>query len=248
MIVGHQKEGWRIVSHYTHGLLSGKIASQLQTELMPDNWVDVLTAIVEHDDQLQDFDEKDYLTESGSPKDFTMGGGTDREIFLRAERIYATAMQKSQLIALLVGRHLQFLYEDLSQKYKPMKKLLDRIMKLGKVQRRLYKLNKGDENSMYDMMLFSDRSSLILCQQKVPVLGRKLEINHSIGGKTYFISRLDENSLTVEPWVFKTEKFELEFEYRLLETMSFKDNSELKTAIEDAKVKIEKVQFCSSAN
>jgi len=41
---------------------------------MPEHWVDVLTEIIECDDHLLDFEENDYLTENGTPKDFAMEG------------------------------------------------------------------------------------------------------------------------------------------------------------------------------
>ena len=137
MIVKHKEEGWEIISHYAHGLLSGKIAQELKINLRPAHWVDILTGIIEHDDHLLDFDEQEYLTENGTPKDFTMEGGSDREALEHAKRVYANAMQKSQLVALMVGRHLNFLYDSLSKEYSPMKKFLEELVELRTSQRKL---------------------------------------------------------------------------------------------------------------
>lgn len=236
MIVKHSEKGWEIISHYTHGLLAGKIASQLEEGLMPEHWVDVLTGIIEHDDHLLDFDEQDYLTENGTPKDFTMEGGTDGEALEHARRVFSNAMQKSQLVALLVGRHLSFLYEGLAERYVPMKKLLKAIMKLREKQRKLYGLRKNDEDHLYDILLFSDRCSLILCQDGIPEVGRKLEINRTILDRTYFIERSGDGILKVGPWPFERSEFRLDFEYRLLSKAAFKDNSELEVALNNAEI------------
>lgn len=246
MIVKHHKEGWEIISQYAHGLLSGKIASQVKEELMPNNWVDVLTGIVEHDDHLPDFDEQNYLTEKGTPKDFTMEGGTDKEALLHAERVYSNAMQKSQLVALMVGRHLSFLYESLAKNYKPMRDFLKDVSNQGKEQRKLYGLSKKEENALYDIMLFCDRCSLILCQDEVPEVGRKLEINRTIENKTYYISSTDDDVLTIAPWPFEKKSFELDLEYRILKKVRFDSNSDLQKSISEANVAIRTFKLSNS--
>ena len=238
MIVKHCESGWEIVSHYAHGLLAGKIASQLKSRWMPEHWVDVLTGIIEHDDHLLDFEEKNYLTENGTPKDFTMEGGSDSETLEHARRVYSNSMQKSQMIAYLTGRHLEFLYATLAESYAPMRELLDEIESLRKSQRKLYGLTKKEAGHVYDMMLFSDRCSLILCQDEVPEVGRKLEVNKTINGEQFFICRTGEGNLTVEPWPFETDSFQLDFEYRILDSATFDDNKSLKTAIDAAQIKM----------
>jgi hypothetical protein len=58
MIVKKSSEGLHIIWQSTHGLLAGKIAEQLKIKLRPKLWLETLVAIVEHDDQQLDFDEK----------------------------------------------------------------------------------------------------------------------------------------------------------------------------------------------
>ncbi len=243
MIVKHHKEGWEIVSHYAHGLLSGKIASQLKKKLILEHWVDILTGIIEHDDHLLDFDEQNYLTDAGTPKDFTMEGDSNKEALEHSEWVFSNAMQKSQLIAFMVGRHLQFLYEGIAKEYGPMKAFLADIKKLRKAQRKLYGMTKEGQNALYNIMLFCDRCSLILCQDEVPEVERKLEINHSIENRSYYIRTDKENILTIEPWPFENERFNLDFEYRILDKVRFKDNIELEEAIKKAPVKMRSFTF-----
>ncbi len=238
MIVKHRKEGWEIISHYAHGLLAGKIASQLKKELRPAHWVDVLTAIVEHDDHQLNFDEKNHLTDKGTPKDFTMKGGSDAEALEHGKRVFSTATEKSQLVGLLVGRHLNFLYKSLAKEYKPMKDFLDEIGELRKIQRKLYGLSKKEEDALYSMLLFCDRCSLILCQDEIPEVGRKLEINKTIENNTYYISRTDNKSLTIEPWPFEAKSFALDLEFRMLGKIKFQSNAELERSFLDATIKM----------
>jgi len=237
MIVKHCEEGWDIVSHYAHGLLAGKIAQQLQIDLRPKFWLDTLTAIVEHDDHLLDFEEQNYLSENGMPLDFTMSCGTNSETLEHAKRVYENSLQKSHLIALLVGRHLEFLYEGLAEEYAPMKKFLENIKSDRSKQRSIYKISKSDEDHSYDILLFCDRLSLILCQDEIPEVERKLEINSTIKDKTYFINQKDDIYF-IEPWCFEQDIIDVEHEYRILDQPSFDSNTALKKALEAAPIKL----------
>jgi len=243
MIVKQKKEGWEIISHYTHGLLAGKIANQLKEELKTPHWLDVLTAIIEHDDHLLDFDEQNYLTDTGAPMDFTMSAGTPTEILAHARSVYNDALQKSQLVALLVGRHLSFLNEELAKDFKEMQLFLVEVEKNRNNQRKLYALNKADEDALYDILLFCDRCSLILCQDKIPEVERKLEINKTIEKNTYFIAKNAENKIKIEPWCFENDHFKLRLEYRILTKAAYKNNQELEHDLENAKVEIRTFQF-----
>lgn len=243
MIVLHHSKGWKIISHYTHGLLAGKFAEQLDPNLRPEYWMDTLTAIIEHDDHLLDFEKGEYLTENGSPKDFMMNGGEDEEALEHAKLVYGNSVQKSQMVGLLVGRHLQFLYEDMSKNFAPMKKFLSEIRKKAKIQRKLYGISKTKETAAYEFMRFCDRCSLILCQDTVPETGRQLEINRTIAEETYYIQKTGKKEFSVRPWPFANDGFSVEFEYRLLEKPAFKDKIELKKEVNDADVFIKTVQF-----
>lgn len=243
MIVKQKKEGWEIISHYTHGLLAGKIADQLKNDLKTTHWLDVLTAVIEHDDHLLDFSEQNYLTDTGAPMDFTMSAGTPTEILMHAQGVYNDALQKSQLVALLVGRHLSFLNEELAKDFKEMQLFLGEVEKNRSKQRKLYALHKADEDALYNILLFCDRCSLILCQDKIPEVERKLEINQTIKKNTYFISENAENKIKIEPWCFENDHFTLSLEYRILTKAAYKSNQELQDALENAKAQIRNFQF-----
>lgn len=243
MIVNQHIEGWKIVSHYAHGLLAGKIAAQLDDSLKKASWVDTLTAVIEHDDHILDFKEQNYLSPAGAPLDFTLSSGTDEEILEHAQRVYNNAAQKSQLIALLVGRHLSFLNESLAADFAKMNDFLDEIKELRKKQRKIYSLTKKDEDALYNLLRFCDRCSLILCQEKIPEGGRSLEINKTIDGKTYHISRDENDVIHIDPWCFQQKNFTIVYEYRILKKTAFKTNKELKESLENAPVQLEEMHF-----
>lgn len=242
MIVNPHPEGWEIISHYTHGLLAGKIAMQLKSVLRSNHWGDVLTAIIEHDDNLLDFGEKNYLTEAGAPLDFTLDERSDDDARERAERVYRNSLQKSQIVALLIGRHLQFLYGDKIKEHSGFRKFFTSVKADRKFQLKIYGWKNETLESSYKLMRFCDRCSLILCQDLVPDARRKLEINTSIGNSTYFVSRTDVG-LHIDPWPFEQESFKLRFERRLVKKLSFGSNGELEKEIAGTIPELREIQI-----
>lgn len=248
MIVKHTKEGWEIISHYTHGLLAGKIASAIAGFMDYTFWVDVLTGIIEHDDNLLNFNEKNYLTENGSPMDFTMRSRTPDKELEHAERIYLQAVQKSQLIGLMIGKHLNFLYSGQADNNGSMKQFLEQITEDRKRQRKLYNLSSNDEKRFYDILLFADRCSLIICQGKIPTLGRELEVNQSIDDKTYHICKIDNSCVTLEPWPFQFDELNLSYEYRVVGQASFSNNEAFSKSLNACMPSLRKVEFKKKSN
>lgn len=242
MIVNPHPEGWEIVSHYTHGLLAGKIAIQLKHGLRPDFWEDILTAVIEHDDHMLDFGEKDYLTGAGAPLDFTLDERSDDDAYEHAERVYRAARQKSQLVALLIGRHLEFLYHGKIREHRGFKKFFESVKKDRKNQLRIYDWKKTTLESSYSIMRFCDRCSLVLCQDLVPSSERKLEVNTSIDGKTYYIWGTN-NRIHVAPWPFEKDAFLLHFELRRLKKLAFRSNGDLEKELMDTMPELKEIQM-----
>ena len=240
MIVNPHPEGWEIVSHYTHGLLAGKIAMQLKPGLRPNHWEDVLTAIVEHDDHLLDFGEKDYLTDAGAPMDFTLDERSDDDALEHAEKVYRSSLEKSRLVALLIGRHLEFLYHDKVKEHSGFRKFFKALEADRGEQLKLYGWKKPTLEEAYALMRFCDRCSLILCRDQVPGPPRKLEINTSIKGRAYFISRTDLG-LQIDPWPFRSDSFRLRFEVRQVKKLSFRSNGELEEGIMATRPRLKEV-------
>lgn len=243
MIVNKVVNGWEIIYQYTHGLLAGQIAQQISHAYRPQPWVETLTAIIEHDDNQLDFDEKEYVDKVGAPLDFTMDQPSNSEIYQRATRVLALAEFKSGWIMLLVSMHVDFLYQSKASCDDTLKQLLKEQKELRTVLRRRYGIKKEEAVAYYNFLLFCDRCSLILCQNEVPSLGRAIEINKTIDNKKYFIKRIDETFYTVEPWCFEEDNFTVGIESRTVNQLKFKNNSELQKALTTAEVDIKEWNF-----
>ena len=226
MIVNQHVRGWEIITHFTHGLVAGKIGHQLESSLKKDHETDILAAIIQHDDLLANPGEVTYLTKAGAPMDFTQRARTEKEALLHAERIYTHASQKSQLMALLIGRHLEFLNGAAAKKGSKMYALLHTIQLDRKRQRSLYKIDPATEEALYHILLFCDRLSLIILQRQIPAIQRALEINTTINNQTYFIKNVVGNTNEIYPWIFEKDQFELTYESRIVTQLSFSSNKE----------------------
>lgn len=235
MIVRKINSGWEVIYQHAHGLLAGQIANQLKHNLRPDLWVETLTAVIEHDDNQLNFEEKSYLNQAGMPQDFTEVERSCEENLERAKRVIEIAQRKSGWIALLISMHIDFLYGDLENDA-TFKSFLKDQNDLRKKLRKHYNVNKATAKSYYELLRFCDRCSLILCQNKFPALNRKLEINQSINDKKYFIYLRDDGTLGVEPWIFEKKSFEVGVEKRNLDKASYNSNLELKEDLEKAEV------------
>lgn len=238
MIVNTTNEGWEIFSHSAHGLLAGNIANHLAEKFKHENWIATLTAIIEHDDRQLNFEEKNYLTEIGTPLDFLDEHRTTHDILSRSQRLLDEAQKKSTWVAIFIMHHLQFIYSEDAKESKKVSKFLSNLEAKKKNFMSNYKLSSSDVDSIYQIMVFADRCSLIMCQNGIPSLGRKLEINTSIGGKTYFIMQNEAEQVKIEPWIFEPSKFKITCEYKLLEKSSFSSNKQFETELEKSSIRI----------
>lgn len=228
MIVRKSSEGLHIIYQAAHGLLAGKIAEQLKHKFRPADWLETIIAVIEHDDQQLNFEEKEYLSALGVPLDFTEDNATVKQVLLRCERVIRHARSKSLWSAMLVSNHLEFLYGDLRDKHATAKKFLDSQDEFRKDCRKHFGLTKSKAASFYEILRFCDRCSLILAKDEVPTVGRKLEINKSLGNKTYFIFCNENATINVSPWCFEEENFIISIEETVIERTQFKDQSEFR--------------------
>jgi len=232
MIVRKTHQGLHVIFQATHGLLAGKVAEQLMIKYRPVLWLDTLVAVVEHDDQQLNYNENNYLSELGIPLDFTEDSVSAMKAMKRAKRVFDQAKSKSLWTALLVSFHLDFLYDSLRDKSIKAKQFLEAQKTFRKETISYFGIDEDKAASHYALVRFCDRCSLILCKDEVPDAERKIEINTSIDGKTYFIHRKKNGKLGVTPWCFEADVFELSIEETVLEQTKYKNQKELKDVLE----------------
>jgi len=244
MIVNQNIEGWEIFSHSSHGLLAGKIAHEINDSYKNENWVATLAAIIEHDDRQLNFDEKEYLTKIGTPKDFLLENRNVHEIVKRSRRLLAQSREKSIWIAMLIAHHLQFIYKEMAIDKKTISKFLKELQQIEAGYMKDLDLTEKKLDAIYQIMVFADRCSLILCQDEIPMKNRQLEINTSIDGQTFWIKRKENGDLQIKPWIFEKESFTVNAEYKLVTQSSFISNNEFEKLLDKSALKIRTWKLC----
>ncbi|QLG46483.1 DUF3891 family protein [Costertonia aggregata] len=243
MLINFIEKGLEVITHPAHGLLSGKIAQEIHPQFRYINWLETLIAIVEHDDEQLSPEKKNSISKIGMPLDFLRNTLPPEKALIHARAVFDKVFLKSSWAAMLLSYHLEFLYEDAAKESKEFKEFLDDMKQFRIVTSNLHQVELADMKSLYQIMVFSDRLSLVLCQNEVPELGRKLEINQSIEDEQFFISQQNDDSLNVEPWVFKRNNFELFIDTRIIAEIKFKDENEFTQQLMSAPLHLKKWRF-----
>lgn len=241
MIVHSTPTGWEIIHQQAHGLLAMQAALQWQASKRPVHWIETLTALFEHDDGQDPYLDRNHLSEAGSPLQF------EKYSVDQCKRMIDIALRKSRWNALMVSHHATFLYEKMRGQDKELDAFLDQQKHNQKKWRKDYKVTQKEVDYAYALLQWCDALSLILCQQKLPPEGRRLEISPDPQGTHQFIhQRPADGSLCVEPWPFDAAEFSIHVEVAIINQLQFKDDNELYNAINDAPLTVREWTFRAS--
>lgn len=246
MIVTNTETGWEIIFQPSHGLLAGQIADQLNEGFQTRFWFAARAAIAQHDDEQPDFSANNriHLTKLGAPKDFTLVVMTAEERFRKNQRVIEQSYRKSRWMGLLESMHMEFLYKD----EKVSKDLADLLKQERSHRRKVMRqlgIDKTDLKHAYQTLRWCDRCSLILCQNRLPAMQRRLEIITTSDQIRYEVWQREDQSVSVDPWPFGVEAFEVGVEVYTVEQLSFNDDRELGEKLSKTKPEYRAWQFCA---
>ncbi|MFD3001303.1 DUF3891 family protein [Pontibacter toksunensis] len=230
MIVNAIPEGWEVIYQQAHGVLAAQLAYQLKPELQCRYWVETVIAIANHDNRQKTWRGKDGLTPAGAPADFTLLPTTLEQ----AQALMHAVRFQSRWVAMLTSMHMSYLYESQRGQQKGINLFLDEQQALQKECRQGLGVSQKEAAQAYAIMQWCDRLSLILCRHELPADERALEITQGPDGETYFVKRLQNTSVNVEPWPFSAPQLQVQVEYRVLEQLQFKNDAGLAKALHQA--------------
>ena len=227
MIVNYTESGWQIISQRSHGLLAAQICAHWKRENQPSRWVDTLIATAEHDDVYNEFENEDLLDDLGAPLSFK------QTLFRKTEcqRLLDLAENKSAYVALLISRHIQFVFGNDSS----AKTFIQNLVKKEKVWLKTASITKEEVSQGYELLEFCDAFSLLICQGLVQPEHRKIEISNGPDGTAYEM-RASGDGLKVFPWPFELNSILISYESRTIAQLSFKSVAEFRKALELTKV------------
>jgi hypothetical protein len=233
MIVNYTEEGWEVITQRAHGLLSALIGAQWKYDVRTKRWTETLLAIAEHDDALVELERDNLLTPQGGPVNFKMKSFEK----LHCTRTMDFALSKSRYIALLCSMHLDFVYGKESRENPEAAQFLKVQRSLQKQWRQELNLSLAEAERDYRLLEWCDALSLLLCQHENQPEARTIEISKGPEDISYQLMQVERNVLTVQPWPFETNKFELYFETRLIPQLSFKNAEEFRSAFSKAPIR-----------
>lgn len=233
MIVNYTEQGWEIITQRAHGLLAAQLAMHWKANKRPRRWTETVLAIAEHDDAQIELEADDLLTPQGGPVNFAM------KLFEpeHCQRLADFSLSKSRYIALLTSMHMVFLYQKEKETNPLVKPFLAAQQKLQRQWCKELNIEKEEADSIYGLLEWCDAFSLLLCQHEVQPERRTIEISDGPDKEEYRLQQKPDQSLTVKPWPFEDDSFEVHIERRLIEQLTFKSNEEFKEAFLAAKVK-----------
>lgn len=237
MITRYDDKGWTIITQRAHGLLSGQICALLKTADYSPSWLETVIACSEHDDVYNEFDIKPLIDSNGAPLDFK----STTFNLKRAKAQIDMALTKSRFISLLIARHIKFTHG----KEPKAKAFVAEINGKEKDWLKESGLKKTDIDKAYNLLEFCDAFSLLICQDLIPPENRKLEISDGPNNSSYYLHKSGEN-LSVEPWPFIQDKFDLTYETRVIKELKFTSDSGFRKSLKSAPVFLRRLTIAKS--
>ena len=236
MIVNSTPAGWQIIYQQAHALLAAQLAWHWPPLGPPDQFVGLLAAIAQHDDEQEAWRGRGGhhgLTPAGAPANFTQ-----QEFSLEQARgVLAAARFQGRWRSLLTSLHLSLLYEGLRGQKKETDAFLDELLASQEQWRKALKISKKEAQQAYDLLHWCDRLSLILCRQEIPEMGRSVEIYHGPDGTTHTLAQPEAGGpVVISPWPFQAKELAVSVEAGVLTQLQFKDDAGLAAALRAAPI------------
>ena len=232
MIVNYTEEGWQVVTQRAHGILAAQFAAQWKIRERSSRWMDTLLAIAEHDDAEVELGGENLLTKNGGPLNYDMKNFD----LNHCNKLALLTLTKNRYITLLTSLHMEFLYRKDADSNAEAKSFLKEQTTLRDKLFQELNLTKTDAFRIYDLLEWCDACSLLLCKNMVQPEERELEISTGPDKKEYSLVQIDEQKITIKPWPFEIDKFEVNFEWRLIKKLQFKKSAEFRDAFLKADV------------
>jgi hypothetical protein len=244
MIVTLTDEGWDIIHQPAHALLASKLASHWKYRERSPFWLELLTAIAQHDSHQRGLDGDIFITSLGAPKGFTVSKGEgDVDSLEQPREVIHQARYQGQYVSLLTAMHVQTLYKSKRGSSKELANFLDELTTRQLAWRKSLKISSQQAKTDYALMLWCDRCSLILCQDEIPVAGRRLEVQRGPKGTRHFLYQREDKTLGVDEWPFEEDEFSVSVEVHKLKQLRFEDEAELRKALQEARVEFRSWMF-----
>ena len=234
MIVNSLATGTEVIFQPAHALLAAQAAAQWRAEARPRPWQETVVAIAQHDNGWVEWEEAPTLTEAGQPRNFTET--SLEESMAQWRRGVARGQHQSRWVGLLISHHATHLLGPRRGEGEGMAAFLDeQALGQARVEQALG-VSPDEVARAYALLRWCDWLSLLLCWRRLPDDGSPISLGVACDDEPYAMRRRDEEVVTVEPWPFGAERFELSVEARHLPWHYFDDGAALRQALDHAPI------------
>lgn len=233
MIVNYKQEGWRVITQRAHGIVAAQLAFHWRITDRPKRWVETVLAIAEHDDAENELDGENLITNTGGPLNFDMKSFE----LPHCQQLASLTITKSRYVALLTSMHMMFLYKKHEGGNTAAKIFLAEQKILQTKWRKQLQISKEEAVKIYSLLEWCDALSLLLCKDEIQPEQRGIEISAGPDKKSYTLFQIKDQILTVDPWPFEPNEFEVNFDYRLLNKLQFASTKQFREDFLSAGVK-----------
>jgi hypothetical protein len=236
MIVNAVGEGWEVITQRAHALLAAQLIAPWHVEARPSRWMEILAALVQHDDEENYWEQTDHLSDLGTPLNFDRMG--IERAMLKERRVIASAYDQDVWVGLLISRHNTYIYEDLYGTDKQLAAFLDEQADNRKRWLKQLGIKHKELETDYAFMNWGDRLSLILCQRQLPDKERRLEITIGPSGERYEVFQRKDGTVGLEPYPYDEDRLTFSVNKRILTQPQFKDTAEFRKVLEATPVQM----------
>lgn len=241
MIVNSLKDGWEVIYQRSHASLAAILIAAWQEKDHVPHWTELIIATAQHDDQEMFWSESEHLTDIGAPMDFTQAEiDTAR---MQAQLVIDNAYRQGLWIALLISMHNSYLYEPMRAEDAQLDEFLNRQLAVQEDWRKKLGYSKKEIDTAYSFVSWADRMSLILCRRELPERERELDVAPGPNGEMIRVMQRDDETITVQPWIFEEDELRVSIEVRRLRQLRFESEQELQQMLDDAEIEIREWHF-----
>jgi hypothetical protein len=233
MIVNYKMNGWGVVTQRAHGLLAFQIAVRWRKKDQGPRWEEFLVAVADHDGAQIELERRDLLTPEGGPLDYKSA----KFELEHGQRTMESALGKSRYIALLCSMHLEFITGDQENNNAPAQQFFKTQKILRTQWRKQLGITEARARFDYALLEWCDALSLLICQRENQPEERPAEIGAGPDNNAYQMVQTGSSILTVSPWPFEEDQFEVHFERRVLQQLKFRSAEQFKKVFMKASVK-----------
>lgn len=235
MIVNAMPEGWEVIHQRSHALLAAQLIAPWRAANRPACWIELMAALVQHDDEENYWEGTDYLSDIGTPLNFDRVG---IERSMTKERIViANALRQGIWVALLISRHNSYIYEEQRGKDPLVTTFLDEQVANQRAWIKALGIRRADLERAYRVMGWGDRLSLILCQRQLPDKERALEIMPGEDDTPpHAVVQRADGTLALSPYPYADETVTVYIERRVVKQVKFTSTAQFRKVVEAADV------------